>query len=118
MDVKSAIMAFSQSEKVKAALIFSSHALEAAEGMPEAEKRGAVRTVKTSLDLVGHEIRLAGSLSPEIPWEKVENRLERAMVMLDSGLGSEAVPLLTETLSRVTNIGLHSMETLKNRGLI
>ena len=118
METKQAIMAFSQSEKIKSGLIWISHSLEMLGGLPEPEKKGAEKLINAIINMIVHEIRLAGALVEEEPWKEIEKGIEQAIVMINSGVGSEAVPQLTRALSQVTTIGHRAMSFLKEKGLL
>ena len=111
-------MAFSQSEKMKAGLIWVSQALEIMGALPESEKRGGMRIIKTMLDMMMHEIRLAKKMSGSSTWEDVEKYMDQAAIMIHSGVAAESVMHLTQALSRVTTIGQRSMSVLKEHELI
>ncbi len=118
MKVKEAVMAFSQSEKLKAGLIWASHLLESTAGLPESESQGARRMVELLLNMVSAEVHLGRNLCPGVSWDTVEHALEQAMVMVRSGVGPEAVWHLTRTLSAVTTIGQKSMSLLKEESVL
>jgi hypothetical protein len=56
MDVKEAITAFSQSEKIKSSIIWVSQALEMFISLPEEEKPGAIKILRAVISMIGHEI--------------------------------------------------------------
>ena len=118
METQGAIMAFSQSEKIKSVLIWLSQALELLRGLPEQEKKGAERMIKTFVDMVFHEISLAGKVTGEESWKDIERHVDQAAVMINSGVGADAVVNLTRALSQVTSIGQRSMSYLKENGLL
>jgi hypothetical protein len=118
MNTKEAIMAFSQSEKIKAGLIWAAQALELFQGLSEEEKRGSEKTITALLQMIGHEISLARSLAPHDTWHVVEPPIQRALTMIQSGVAQEAVTHLSKALSNVTNIGQQSMSLLKEERLL
>ena len=118
MNVQEAIMAFSQSEKIKSGLIWASQALEMLSGLPDTEKQGAEKIIKAIIDMIAHEIRLARGVAGHAAWYDIEKPLEQAVVMINSGVAPESVVHLTRALSRVTGIGHTSMSFLKERGLL
>lgn len=118
MKTNEAILAFSQSEKIKAGLIWLGQSVEFLQSLPEEEKRGGERTIKLLLAMIGHEVSLARSLAPHEEWGGIENLIERSLVMLDSGVGQEATMHISKALSRVTNIGQQSMGFLKEKNLL
>lgn len=118
MKIQEAVMAFSQSEKIKSGLIWVSQTLELASALPLQEKQGAERVIKAIIDMIIHEIRLAKSISGYESWDEIEENIDKAIVMINSGVGTESVVHLTKSLSLVTTIGHRSMSFLKKEGLI
>jgi hypothetical protein len=118
MKSNEAIMAFSQSEKIKAGLIMIAGSLELLKNLPEEEKRGASRIIYMDLSMLGHEVGLARVVTGYEEWNEVERFLNKALVMFDSGIGEEALIHLSRALSKVTNIGQQSMSYLKETGLL
>ena len=113
-----AIISYSQSEKVKTGIIWVSQCLDRLQGFRGDEKKGGELTVRLLLNMIGHEINLAKNITNDKDWEEVKPYLERALVMFDSGVGSESGLHLSKALSKVTNIGQRSMEYLKKEGLL
>ena len=111
-------MAFSQSEKIKSGIIWVSHTLELLSGLPEQEKQGAEKVIKTMISMIFHEIMLAKSIARDESWEDVERLVDQAIVMINSGVAPESVVHLTQALSHVTGIGHRSMSFLKQEGLL
>ena len=118
MNSNEAIMAFSQSEKVKAGLIMIAGSLELLKNLAGEEKRGASRIIYMDLSMLGHEVGLAKVVTGHEEWNEVERFLNKAMVMFDSGIGEEALIHVARALSNVTNIGQQSMSYLKEAGLL
>jgi hypothetical protein len=118
MNEPEAIMAFSQSEKVKSGIIWASQALELLGGLPMPERPGAEKTIRLKIDMIIHEIRLAKSITGDAAWDDIEPLLDQALVMMNSGVAPESVIHLTQALSRVTSIGHRSMSFLKEKGLL
>ncbi len=118
MDSKEAILAFSQSEKVKAGIIWVTQALEFLVRLPEKNRRSAERTAHVFIGLILNDVHLAGRVTTDPNWREVEKNIDLALVMLDSGVASEAGYHLTRALSCVTDIGQRSMSYLKKEGLL
>lgn len=118
MNVRDAIMGFSQSEKMKAGLIWVSQALELVSGMDGAERLGAERTVASLVGMLFQEIHLARSVTNDATWETVEKHMDQGMVMIQSGVAPDAVTHFTMALSQVTGIGQRSMSYLKEEGFL
>jgi hypothetical protein len=118
METNEAIMAFSQSEKIKAGLIWVSQTLNLLEGLPGGEKVGGEKVINAVLNMVGNEIKLAQAVGGDHGWEEIEPYLEKALIMLNSGVGEEANAHLSKALSKVTNIAHGSMTFLKAKGFL
>lgn len=118
MKTDQAIIAYAQSEKVKAGIIWVSQCLDRLRGLKGDEKKGSEMTVYLLLNMIGHEIDLAMNLTTDQDWQEVRPHLERAFVMFDSGVGPESGLHLSRALSKVTNIGQRSMEYLRSEGLL
>lgn len=107
-----------QSEKAKAGLIWASQAIEIFLGLPEDQKKGAERIIYAYLNMVSKEVALARALTKHESWDGVEGHIEKALIMISSGVGQEAGVHLSRALSRVTNIAQQSMSFLKERELL
>jgi hypothetical protein len=118
MQVGEAVMAFSQSEKIKAGLIWVSHGLQGLRSLSEEEKQGVVRSLRMILNMVAQELQLARKIGGDAPWEETQKHLEKALVMMNSGVAEEAVFHITKALSEITSIGQRSMTALKDKGLL
>lgn len=118
MEIKEAITAFSQSEKIKSSIIWASRAVEAFISLPEAEKSGAVKIIRTVISMIGHEIHLCQKSAPHEFWADVDKSLDMALVMIDSNVAHESVYHLTRALTKVTSIGHQSLTCLKENGLM
>ena len=66
MNTKEAIMAFSQSEKIKSGIIWVSQLLELLRGLPEPEKQGAEKAIKLLVDMIFQEIQLRPNMLPAL----------------------------------------------------
>ena len=118
METGKAILAFSQSEKIKEGILWSSNTLSMLDGIQESEKKGAEKIINTLVNMVGQEVKLAQMVSGMKEWDDVESYIDKAVLMLNSGVGREAVEHLSRALSVVTTIGQRAMQTLKDRGLL
>jgi len=118
MNTKEAIMAFSQSEKIKSGVIWASQMLELIRGLPDPEKQGAEKAVKVLVDMIFQEIQLAGSVAPGEAWEDIGKNIDQAEAMISSHVAPESVIHLTQALSQVTTIGQRSMSFLQEQELI
>ncbi len=118
MDTQMAIMAFSQSEKIKSGIIWLSHALELLGSLTGPETNGGEKIIRALSNMVFQEILLAKSVADDERWKEAEKSIDQAIVMINSGVGPESVFHLTQALSKVTSIGEHSMSFLKEQGLL
>ena len=118
MNVKAAIMAFAQSEKIKSGLIWASNGIELLEGLSMPERSGAENVVRGLINMVFHEVGISKNVAEDGIWNEVEKNMEQALVMLNSGVASESLVHLTQALSKVTSIGHRSMTFLKDEGLL
>ena len=118
MEKRTAILAFSQSEKIKAGILWLSQTLEVLAGIPERNRKGAETVARTFLAIILRDVHLSKKVTQIAIWEKVEKNIDMALVMLDSGVAHEATYHLTRALSAVTSIGQRSMRALKDEGLL
>ena len=118
MEINQAIMAFSQSEKIKTGIICASQSLQLLAGLPFPENEGARKVIRMNIDMMCQEIHLAGNLSGDNAWDGIKKIIQKAIVMIDSGVANESVVHLTQALSQTTSIGHRSMTFLKEKGLL
>ena len=118
MENKQAITSFSQSEKLKAGIIWVSQILNMLQGLNGIEKKGAERVVGLMIQMIGQEAKLAKSVSGDDIWDEIAPFFEKALLMINSGVCEEAQLDLSRALSKVTNIGQKSMTALREEGLI
>ena len=118
MDKKKAIMTFSQSEKIKAGLIMASQTLGLLEGLHVPERDGAQKVIIAVLNMIGHETQLAKNVVGDDGWDEISALIDRAVVMVNSGVGHEATVHLSKALSKTTNYGQQSMSFLQKEGLV
>ena len=118
MEIPEAIDTFSQSEKIKAGLIWASQVVEAYKTFPEAEKPGAEKIIAAMVNMIGSEILICKKSAPNELWMEVEKNIDTAMVMINSRIAHEAGYHLTRALTHVTTIGQRSMSILKDKGLL
>ncbi|MGB9438967.1 MAG: hypothetical protein WCB15_13555 [Desulfobacterales bacterium] len=118
MHVNQAIIAFSQSEKLKSGIIWASQIIEMCIALSEPEKPGAERVLKTLISMIAAEIHVAQKAAPHDVWQDVEKDINTAIVMLNSGVTHEAGYHLTQALTKVTTVGQQSMTLLTDEGLL
>ena len=118
MDIRGAVFTFSQSEKIKAGLIWTSQTLSQLTTISEPERKGAEKIIMSLLAMVGHEIELGKRLVGELEWDEIQSYIDQALVMVNSGVGHEAHGHLSKALSKTTNYGQQSMTLLEEKGII
>jgi hypothetical protein len=118
MEINDAITAFSQSEKIKAGLIWATQAIELYKALPEAEKPGAEKIIKAIVDMIGSEILICKKAAPNELWVEVEKNIDTAIVMINSNVAHEAGYHLTQALTQATTIGQRSMSILIDKKLL
>ena len=111
-------MAFSQSEKLKAGLIWASQVIEIHKALPEADKSGSEKIIRAIVDMISNEIFICKKSAPHELWLEIEKNIETAAVMIRSSVAHEAGFHLTRALTQVTTIGQRSMSILKDKGLL
>ena len=118
MEISEAILAFSQSEKIKSSIIWASQAVEMFVSLSEDEKPGAKKIIRAVISMIGHEINLCKKSAPHALWAEVQQSIDTALVMIDSNVTQESVYHLTQALSKVTSIGQQSLSCLKENGFV
>lgn len=118
MQTRQAIIAFSQSEKVKSALIWCSTCAHLSQNMPEQQQQGAVRVLQSLVAMVANEVQLARQASGEPIWLEVDKILNTARIMIDSGVSGEAEYHFTQALTQVNRIGQKSLTYLMEQGMM
>ena len=118
MEINEAITTFSQSEKIKAGLIWASQAVEVYKALPEADKQGAEKIISAIVGMIGSEILICRKTAPNKLWTEVEKNIDTAMVMINSNIAHEAGYHLTQALTKATTIGQRSMSILTDKKLL
>ena len=118
MEIDNAIMSFSQSEKAKTGLIWITQTLAMLQGLPEGEKNGGEKVINALLNMIGHEMQIAETVTGNSRFKEIQPLIEKAAIMVNSGVGQEATPHLTKALSIITSIANRSMMFLKEKGIL
>lgn len=118
MQTNQSIKAFSQSEKLKAGLIWASQIVEAYAALAEADKPGAEKILKVLIGMIASEVHIAKKAAPHDIWPEAEKDINTALVMVNSGVAHDAGYHLTQALSKVTTVGQQSMSRLVEKGLL
>jgi hypothetical protein len=118
VEIREAIVAFAQSEKIKSGIIWASQAAEMYTGLEESEKNGARKILRTLIAMIAHEIHLCKRAAPHELWIEVDKDLNSAQVMIDSQIVHESIYHLTQALTKITTIGQQSLTRLSDQGLV
>ena len=112
METRSSVISFSQSEKIKAGLIWASSAVEMNNGLAEQDKAGSQQVIGALVSMVANEIQVAMKMAPDERWEEALKNLNKALVMIHSNVAQEATFHISRALSQVTTIGQTAMTRL------
>jgi hypothetical protein len=118
MNTQSAILALSQSEKIKAGLIWTSQTIEMAMGLPEQNKAGAEQIISALVSMVANEIHLGMKIAPNEHWKAALKHINNAIVMLNSKIIHDVPFHLSKALSHVTSMGQTAMTGLREDGML
>jgi len=118
MDTKSAVISFSQSEKIKAGLIWASQTIEMNSGIPEHDQRGSQQVIGALVSMVANEIQVALNMAPDEKWDEALKHLNKALVMIHSNVAHEATFHISRALSQITTIGQTAMTSLVEQKIL
>lgn len=118
MDTRSAVLALSQSEKIKAGLIWATQTIEIASGLPEQEKSVSQNIISALVGMISNEIHLGMKVAPHQNWEIALKHINNASVMIHSNVIHDAPYHLSKALSQVTSIGQAAMTQLHEGGIM
>jgi len=118
MNIRNQVLTFSQSEKIKSALIWIAHCAQILPGLAPSHQRGAENVMAAMVSMVLDEVHLIRRLSSDTNWIEVEKHIDLALVMINSGVASEAAFHVTNALTHVTTIGRGAMSVLKDSGIL
>ena len=113
-DLKSAVAAYAQSEKVKSGLIWTCQLAEQVTAMTAQDRPKGAILLKTLARAVADESELAARVTGDRRWHEVRQKINLALVMIDSGVPQETAFHLTRALSRVTHIGGEAARRLRD----
>ena len=116
IDVKQAISAYAQSEKVKSGLIWICQISHQVAAMDGPGRRQGLRLLKMLAHMVADESDLAGRITGDRCWYEIGKKIDMALVMINSGVPQETDFHLTQALVRVTRMGGRAASILKARG--
>ncbi|MEN8246605.1 MAG: hypothetical protein ABFS43_17090 [Thermodesulfobacteriota bacterium] len=112
METRQSVIAFSQSEKIKAGLIWATQTVEMNNGLAEHDKTGSQQVIGALVSMVANEVQVAMKMAPDERWEEAITHLNKALVMIHSNVAQEATFHLSRALSQVTSIGQTAMTSL------
>jgi len=115
---RQAIASFALSDKIKSGLIWASAACDQAAGFEGLARQGAVAVAEHLLSMVLNETVLVRQASGDADWDEAVRLMDKARVMIRSGVPAEASFHLTRALSVVTRIGRQAGEALRRQGLL
>ncbi len=118
MNHRQTIVSFALSDKIKSGLIWVSAACDQAAGFDGLARQGAVAVAENLLSMVLNEAALVRQASGNADWDEAVRFMDKARVMIRSGVPAEASFHLTRALSVVTGIGQQAGETLRQQGLL
>ena len=115
-DLQQAVVAYAQSEKVKSGLIWVCQVSHQVAAMDDAARRHGVSLLRTLAHLVGDEAQLAGKITGDRRWSEIGQKINMALVMIQSGVPQETAFHLTQALTLVTRLGGKAAAALKDKG--
>lgn len=115
MPLATDILVYTQSEKVKAGLIWLSQGLLQFQGQAPARPAAAEQLALSILEMVRDEVQLGWRLTGEEGWRQADGHLQRAAAMIHSGVAHDAPWHLTLALRQVTDIGQAAHRRLAQR---
>lgn len=117
-DVKKAVSAYVQSEKVKSGLIWICQIADQAAAIDGPGRQQGIRLLQTLAHRIADESDLAGRITGDRRWHEIGQKINMALVMINSGVPQETSFHLTQALTRVTRIGGQAALVLRDHGLI
>ena len=114
-EIRQAVIAYAQSEKVKSGLIWVSQVAEQVAAMDDSTRQHGVRLLRTLAHLVGDEALLAGRITGDRHWLEINQKINMALVMIQSGVPQETSFHLTQALTLVTRLGGQAAALLKEK---
>lgn len=118
MDTRQNVISFSQSEKIKAGLIWASQTVEMNAGLAEQDKTGSQQVIGALVSMVANEVQVAMKMAPDERWEEALKHLNKALVMIHSHVVQEATFHISRALSQVTSIGQTAMTSLVDEKIL
>jgi hypothetical protein len=117
VNVKLAVAAYAQSEKVKSGLIWTCQIADQVAAMQGPGRQQGLILLQTLAHMVADESDLAGRITGDRLWHEIREKINKAIVMIKSGVPQETGFHLTQALTRVTRMGGQAASLLKENGL-
>jgi hypothetical protein len=117
IEVKQAISAYAQSEKVKSGLIWICHVSDLVAAMDGPGRSQGLDLLKMLAHMVADESDLAGRITGDRCWYGIGKKINLALVMINSGVPQETSFHLTQALTQVTRMGGKAASVLREKGL-
>jgi hypothetical protein len=105
-----------QAEKIKAGLIWASQSIAVADGLEGLHRKGAETIIRCLVGMIDGEVNLARRSAPDSSWLSVQKHIDKALVMINSGVFHDAPWHLTQALTQVTRICQTAMRDLNDKG--
>ncbi|MBW2026706.1 MAG: hypothetical protein JRI90_15280 [Deltaproteobacteria bacterium] len=118
LDTRQAIFAFSQGEKIKAGLIWASQLIGMVDSIFGSGRNETKQVGRALVEMIRQDVRLASAIAKDEIWDEVDKAIDRALVMINSGVMADSVPHLTTALSHVTTIVQRAMQFLDEQGML
>ncbi len=118
MSLRNQVLTFSQSEKIKSALIWISQCAGGLSALSPPLRQGAERVLADLVTMVLGEVHLIRRMAGDADWIEVEKHLDLALVMVRSGVATEASYHAANALTHVTAIGRRAMSDLRGQGIL
>ncbi|MFO7964938.1 MAG: hypothetical protein R6U50_13525 [Desulfobacterales bacterium] len=118
MEIKNAVTALIQSDKIKSGIIWTIQLVNMLSDTGQNEKPGAKNMIRTLIGMIGHESVLARRMTRDGAWTEVEKDIDMALVMIDSGVFQEAGFHLGRALRQATGIAGRNMSFLVEKGIL
>ena len=116
-EVKEAVSAYTQSEKVKSGLIWICQVADQVAAIEGPGRQQGILLLQTLAHRVADESDLAGGVTGDRRWHEISQKINMALVMINSGVPQETTFHLTQALTRVTRIGGQAASVLKENNL-
>jgi hypothetical protein len=116
-EVKQAVAAYAQSEKVKSGLIWICQIADQVAAIDGPGRQQGILLLQTLAHMVADESDLAGKITGDRRWHEIGQKINMALVMINSGVPQETTFHLTQALTRVTRIGGQAASLLRENSL-